>query len=278
MQVAATGDLWVMLTSRICYKEWKLSGKRETEKEIFDEDGEFVDDIVCWVVVVMLSAGCATTVLPGGPALGGGLVTSVTTSAQNLAVAIDPTASSEKVGKSSAEAFLGLFAFGDASVDAAMRAGGIRRVHHVDHHINSFLGGVWVQDQTIVHGEEQRKKEVSGALALAIATDIQTGPSLVIQAWSGFLDRILRFSLGQNAAWAFFSCLLLLSVCHRAAIEEATIGRSPDEFGRAKRRDFGAQHSFEDAGSRRDGAVPGLVSPGLRHGDAAITYRGRHYQ
>lgn len=103
--------------------------------------------------VLLLCSGCVSSIFPGGPTPAGGIITSVRSPAQNLTVATDASASSTKVGTSSAGAVLGLFAFGDASMNAAMNDGGIRKVHHVDHEVNTFLFGVWVQNKTIVHGE-----------------------------------------------------------------------------------------------------------------------------
>lgn len=100
-----------------------------------------------------LLMGCATNLFPGGPTPAGSLVTSVRAPALALAVAIDPTAKPVKKGKASAGAFLGLIAAGDASIEAAMKEGGITRVHHVDHEVNTFLLGIWVGDTTIVYGE-----------------------------------------------------------------------------------------------------------------------------
>ena len=90
---------------------------------------------------------------PGGPTPSGVFVTNVRSPAQALTVATDASATGSKCGTASAGAVLGLFAFGDASVDAAMKAAGIRKVHHVDHEVNSFLMGVWLQNKTIVYGE-----------------------------------------------------------------------------------------------------------------------------
>lgn len=109
---------------------------------------------ICGIFVsAVFLMGCATNLFPGGPTPAGGLVTSVRSPALALAVAIDPTAKPIKKGKASAGAFLGLIAAGDASIEAAMKEGGITRVHHVDHEVNSFLLGLWVGDTTIVYGE-----------------------------------------------------------------------------------------------------------------------------
>ena len=57
-----------------------------------------------------------------------------------------------KVGKSSCVAILGIVSTGDASIDAAMKNGGITKIHHVDHKSTSVLG-VYAKFTTIVYGE-----------------------------------------------------------------------------------------------------------------------------
>jgi hypothetical protein len=81
------------------------------------------------------------------------LYTDVKDPAQYLSVAVDTGARGQKVGKASADAFLGLFAFGDSSIDAAMKEGRITKVHHVDHQVQLVLGGLWARATTIVYGE-----------------------------------------------------------------------------------------------------------------------------
>lgn len=98
-------------------------------------------------------SGCAVGVYPGGPSIAGGIMTSTTQPAQSLTVATDATAKTSKSGSASTVAFLGLFAMGDSSVNAAMNNGGITKVHNVDHSVNSFLFGLYSQTTTTVHGE-----------------------------------------------------------------------------------------------------------------------------
>ena len=109
--------------------------------------------IVAVASSTLLLTGCVSNMFPGGPTPAGVIVTSVTSPAQALTVATDPTAGSQKTGTASGSAFLGLFAFGDAGIDAAMKNGSITKVHHVDHQVNSFLFGFWLQTTTIVHGD-----------------------------------------------------------------------------------------------------------------------------
>jgi hypothetical protein len=117
-----------------------------------------MNKLIKWVTVsvgvlaVTLLSGCATNLYPGGPSVGGFIYTGVTDPAQKLAVAVEPGPGT-KVGEASANGILGLIAVGDASLEAAMKNGGITKVHHVDHRVNLILGGLWVQTTTIIHGE-----------------------------------------------------------------------------------------------------------------------------
>ena len=57
-----------------------------------------------------------------------------------------------KVGIAKAESILGLIATGDASIEAAMKNGGIKKVHHVDYHTRNILG-VYAELTVFVYGE-----------------------------------------------------------------------------------------------------------------------------
>jgi len=102
---------------------------------------------------IFFGSGCATNLYPGGPTPAGIIYTEVTGPAQYLAVATDNTAKGMRKGEASAMAILGLFAFGDAGIDAAMKDGGITKVHHVDHTVQHFLYAIFARDKTIVYGE-----------------------------------------------------------------------------------------------------------------------------
>jgi len=65
----------------------------------------------------------------------------------------EPAPASIKVGRATTHTCLALFAYGDASVEAAMQDGGIRRVHHVDFESKSLLGGLFMVYTTMVYGE-----------------------------------------------------------------------------------------------------------------------------
>jgi len=103
--------------------------------------------------ILVLGAGCATNVFPGGPTVAGIIYTEITAPAQNLAIATDSAVSADKKGEASTMAFLGLFAFGDGGLDAAMKDGNITRVHHADHTVQHFLYAIFARNKIIVYGE-----------------------------------------------------------------------------------------------------------------------------
>ena len=94
---------------------------------------------------VVLLTGCAvvTPVLGGA---GGSLYTDVTNG-----VAVGSGSGYSKVGKSMSKAVI-CVAFGDSSIQAAMKDGGITKIHHVDCKVTSVLG-FYVEYTTIVYGE-----------------------------------------------------------------------------------------------------------------------------
>jgi hypothetical protein len=63
-----------------------------------------------------------------------------------------PGKSGDKHGEACATGILGAAAFGDASLDAAKKAGGITEVHSVEFHGTSILG-LYTQGCTEVHGK-----------------------------------------------------------------------------------------------------------------------------
>lgn len=103
--------------------------------------------------VIAGTTGCTTGLYPGGPTPAGIIYTEVTGPAQHLAVATHPDAEYYRRGEASAVAFLGLFAFGNNGVHAAMQNGSITKVHHVDHTVQHFLYALYVNHKTIVYGE-----------------------------------------------------------------------------------------------------------------------------
>ena len=73
----------------------------------------------------------------------------------NVKLPVDSTSnmsSSPKVGTSVCKSYLGLVAIGDASIEKAMKNGGINKKHYVDWEANNILGifGIY---KVIVYGE-----------------------------------------------------------------------------------------------------------------------------
>jgi len=57
-----------------------------------------------------------------------------------------------KVGTAMAQSILGLICTGDASIEAACKNGGIKRIHHVDYHSKCILG-LYAEYTVYVYGE-----------------------------------------------------------------------------------------------------------------------------
>jgi len=93
--------------------------------------------------LLFLFSGCATVQSP----VTGFLVTSV-----RGPITATAGQSYSKMGTATATSILGIIASGDASIDAAMKNGGVTKIHHVDFKANSFLGIV-ASYTTVVHGE-----------------------------------------------------------------------------------------------------------------------------
>ncbi len=74
----------------------------------------------------------------------------------NIEAPVSPAVRGEPIGPrrgvSESVAVLGLFAWGDASVEAATQNGGIRSPKHIDYEYFNFLG-LYQKFTTVVHGE-----------------------------------------------------------------------------------------------------------------------------
>jgi hypothetical protein len=106
---------------------------------------KLIASLVVCVFAVSLLTGCAG-IMPVAGGAGGTIYTSV-----NGPVSVGSAASAAKVGMAKSTGIIG-FATGDSSIDAAMKAGGITKVHHVDCKVLSVLG-VYSEYTTIVYGE-----------------------------------------------------------------------------------------------------------------------------
>ena len=94
-------------------------------------------------VIAVFFSGCATSYPVGS------LFTDV-----NLPInaTSNPTTAGTKKGTATCESFLGLFAFGDASIEKAAQAGGIKRISHIDWDVKNVLG-VYGMYTVTVYGE-----------------------------------------------------------------------------------------------------------------------------
>src|SRR5687768_1115738 len=90
-----------------------------------------------------LTAGCG--VMAHGPVTGPIVID------QRGPVAAGTATGRSKVGRAQAHGIL-IFATGDASISAAMKNGGITRIHHVDSLTSNYFG-VYATYETIVYGE-----------------------------------------------------------------------------------------------------------------------------
>jgi hypothetical protein len=57
------------------------------------------------------------------------------------------------VGKASCASYVWVVSTGDCSVEAAMKNGGITKVHHVDAEVQSYVFGIYTKFTTVVYGE-----------------------------------------------------------------------------------------------------------------------------
>ncbi len=95
------------------------------------------------VLVATLLSGCATAVSP----VNGALYTNVRAPMLVTESPDKPT----KVGRATMRSILGVYAVGDASIEAAAKNAGITRIHHVDYQTQNILG-VMADFTVIVYG------------------------------------------------------------------------------------------------------------------------------
>jgi hypothetical protein len=95
------------------------------------------------VLVATLLSGCATAVSP----VNGSLYTNVRAPMLVTESPDRPT----KVGRATMRSILGIYAVGDASIEAAAKNAGITRIHHVDYQSQNLLG-VMSDFTVIVYG------------------------------------------------------------------------------------------------------------------------------
>lgn len=98
-----------------------------------------------------LSTGCMPLIQQGYPV---GAIYNGTTAPSALA-RVETTGENKggtKSGSACSSGVLGLVAWGDASIDAAKKAGGITSVHSVEYEATAVLGLIYVSACTIVYG------------------------------------------------------------------------------------------------------------------------------
>lgn len=90
--------------------------------------------LLCLILVAsaLLFTSCAAASTPAGP----GMIWTNVSVAENVT---SSTAGSSKSGSGGITSILGLFAFGDASIESAAKSAGITQIHHVDYDQFSFL-------------------------------------------------------------------------------------------------------------------------------------------
>lgn len=99
--------------------------------------------MLCAITGAVMLSSCAMVKSP----VPGMLYTKV-----NAPFAVTSNAGSSKSGMAKATSILGLIATGDASIEAAAKAGGITKIHHVDEHVTGILG-IFAEYTLVVYGE-----------------------------------------------------------------------------------------------------------------------------
>ena len=101
--------------------------------------------VVCGLLAALVLTGCAMSNL--SPVTG-----FIYSDVSGPFAATASTSGFSKVGQSECMSVLGMVALGDASIDAAAKAAGITKIHHVDSHTMCILG-VYCKATVTVYGE-----------------------------------------------------------------------------------------------------------------------------
>jgi hypothetical protein len=100
------------------------------------------------LLAITMFSGCAMVMTPVGM---GSIYTDVKAPQVAASVNYDATGFA-KVGSATASNILGWIVMGDAGIQAAMKNGGITKVHHVDYKASSILG-IYATYTLYVYGE-----------------------------------------------------------------------------------------------------------------------------
>jgi len=97
--------------------------------------------MIALAVVLSLLAGC-----------GGLIYTGVKTPMTQISTPLSDTPGN-KVGKASCKSYVWVVTVGDCSIKAAMKDGGLSKVHHVDTEITQILSGLYGNLTMVVYGD-----------------------------------------------------------------------------------------------------------------------------
>lgn len=100
--------------------------------------------ILCAVAIAVSMTSCATV----GTVAGMGTIYTDVAQGEN----VTSNALGSKVGTAQAKNILGVVAIGDASIQAAAKSAGIKKISHVDSKKTNILG-IYATHTTIVYGE-----------------------------------------------------------------------------------------------------------------------------
>ena len=99
-------------------------------------------------VIALTLTGC-TTVAPFVPSTGA----LYNDTKAPLSLEYNNTELGHKVGEASSHSFLGLFAFGDTSIQAATKDGNIKVIKHTDYKFTNILFGLFTKTTVYVYGD-----------------------------------------------------------------------------------------------------------------------------
>jgi hypothetical protein len=99
--------------------------------------------------LIMTLTGCGAMIAMGG---GGTLYQDTKMPLPYASYYGEKAATYSKVGVASFTSILGIICTGDASIEAAMKNGGITKIHHIDYQVTNILG-IIATYKTIVYGE-----------------------------------------------------------------------------------------------------------------------------
>ena len=101
---------------------------------------------LCVALLAVSVAGISGCTVPSGP-----VMAALTIDQKGPVAGFDSDVTSSKTGRAKAEGIL-IVGYGDASISAAAKAGGITKIHHVDCEVLNVLG-IYARYETIVYGE-----------------------------------------------------------------------------------------------------------------------------